>query len=212
MSAPGLMAFWADIDTDYLLRFQEWHNCEHIPERVSIPGFREGRRYRLREREAAFLMMYDTDSTAVLSSEPYLDALNAPTPWTGEALRHFRSPVRNIYELVFAAGAAGDFAAPWIASLRFNAPDVPRAWLRRTTDAPGVTRARLFSIDEQTSNIMTSERGVYGGGPGEQQHLALVETSTPEAAETAWRSLPDTLEDAYADHGWLEMAHERRST
>ena len=42
----GLMAFWADIDTDYEMRFLEWHNCEHMPERVSVPGFCEGRRYR----------------------------------------------------------------------------------------------------------------------------------------------------------------------
>ena len=38
----GLMAFWADIDRDYESRFLEWHNCEHMPERVSVPGFREG--------------------------------------------------------------------------------------------------------------------------------------------------------------------------
>ena len=42
----GLMAFWADIDPDYEMRFLEWHNCEHMPERVSVPGFCEGRRYR----------------------------------------------------------------------------------------------------------------------------------------------------------------------
>jgi hypothetical protein len=38
MSAPeseqgeGLMAFWSDIDAEYVLRYQQWHNCEHIPE------------------------------------------------------------------------------------------------------------------------------------------------------------------------------------
>ena len=44
--ATGLMAFWSDIDDDYVLRYQEWHNCEHVPERVAIPGFLRGRRYR----------------------------------------------------------------------------------------------------------------------------------------------------------------------
>ncbi len=44
--SKGLMGFWADIDEDYVLRFQEWHNYEHIPERVGIPGFNAGRRYR----------------------------------------------------------------------------------------------------------------------------------------------------------------------
>ena len=40
------MAFRADIDAEYGTRFLELHNCEHTPERVSVPGFREGRRYR----------------------------------------------------------------------------------------------------------------------------------------------------------------------
>ncbi len=42
--ATGLMIIWADIDLNYVLRFQEWHNCEHVPERMSIPGFLRGRR------------------------------------------------------------------------------------------------------------------------------------------------------------------------
>ena len=44
--SKGLMGMWADIDGKDLLRFQEWHNCEHIPERISVPGFNTGRRYR----------------------------------------------------------------------------------------------------------------------------------------------------------------------
>ena len=40
------MAFWAEIEADYIPHFQEGHNCEHIPERISIPGFNVGRRYR----------------------------------------------------------------------------------------------------------------------------------------------------------------------
>ena len=37
--STGLMAFWADIEPTQLNRYQQWHNCEHIPERVSIPDF-----------------------------------------------------------------------------------------------------------------------------------------------------------------------------
>jgi hypothetical protein len=42
VNSQGLLAFWADIDSDYVLRFQQWHNCEHMPERLSIPGFLGG--------------------------------------------------------------------------------------------------------------------------------------------------------------------------
>ena len=39
MTGTGLMAFWAEIDESYVDRFRQWHNCEHMPERVSVPGF-----------------------------------------------------------------------------------------------------------------------------------------------------------------------------
>ena len=45
-SSLKLMAFWTDIEVGYIPYFQEWHYCEHIPERISIPGFNVGRRYR----------------------------------------------------------------------------------------------------------------------------------------------------------------------
>ena len=54
----GLMAFWTDIEADYIPYFQEWYNCEHIPERISIPGFNLGRRYRGMGAAKFFLMFY----------------------------------------------------------------------------------------------------------------------------------------------------------
>ncbi len=36
------MAFWADIDADYVTEFRRWHNCEHMSERVHVPGFVAG--------------------------------------------------------------------------------------------------------------------------------------------------------------------------
>ena len=61
----GLMAFWAEIDADYEMRFLEWHNCEHMPERVSVPGFREGRRYRDVGDAPWYLMTYLTENAGV---------------------------------------------------------------------------------------------------------------------------------------------------
>ena len=44
--SEGLMVFWARIEPQNWLEYQQWHNCQHIPERVSIEGFHAGRRYR----------------------------------------------------------------------------------------------------------------------------------------------------------------------
>jgi hypothetical protein len=213
-TGSGLMAFWASFNEEYVLRYQQWHNCEHMPERVSIPGFLRGRRYRAMDDSPHFLMMYDTASPEVLSSTAYLDALNNPTPWTQEALTQFRTPVRNIYRFVAEAGAPGPFVAPWITALRFNLPEgqAPDAsgWLQELTEAPDVDLVQLWQVDETASMIMTRERKIYGGGPGQQMYLALIErhTSPGEAADftTSDRTFSDRR-DEFAEHYWLEIAH-----
>ena len=69
MHDNGLMAFWSDIDPDYVLQYQQWHNCEHIPERVTSPGFRRGCRYRAMDNRPHFLMFYETDTPNALATE-----------------------------------------------------------------------------------------------------------------------------------------------
>ena len=206
----GLMAFWADIDADYLLRFQEWHNCEHIPERISVPGFNVGRRYRGIGEAPGFLMFYETDAASVFASDAYMARLNDPTPWTQEALTYFRNPSRNIYRLLAEAGQAAPMEAPYIQTFRFNmeaetAAQLAAQWLPTAASGDGVHRVRLYAVDEEISGIMTSERQIYGGGPGQQKYLAMIEASQNDTGGV----LPDAFADAadlFADSFWLEIA------
>lgn len=221
----GLMAFWADIDPAYLLRFQEWHTCEHIPERVSIPGFNIGRRYRLSGGAPRFLMFYETDGPEVLKGEAYLSALNRPTPWTRESLQHFRNPERSIYRLVASGGRHPAFDPPYLMTLRFDLPEATgaaeRAWLAESW-LPAIARlrcvhrARLYQVDRDISGIMTSERSIYGGGPGQEQFLLFVECAAPEcwtlpawtAAEARLASRhPDPRLGLRAESFWFEVAY-----
>jgi hypothetical protein len=172
----GLMAFWTRIEKSYLARFRQWHNGEHMPERVSIPGFLAGQRYLGHGSEDFFLMMYETREPAVLGGPDYLARLNTPTAWTRESLPYFREPARNIYRRLAARGASDLFTAPCLVSVRFNAAAAPAAELvARVAAQPGAARTRLFEIDAAISGIQTSERKIYGGGPGEQCYLLLVE-------------------------------------
>ena len=194
----GLMAFWADIDADYLPRFQEWHNTEHIPERISIPGFNVGRRYRGMGAAPGFLMFYETNGAAVFASADYMARLNEPTPWTRESLIHFQNPSRNIYTLLAETGRAAPIEAAYVHTLRFNSAAMPADWL-----PPGeIHRSRLYAVDEEISNIMTSERNIYGGGPGQQQYLAMVECARPRAELQP----PPGARDVFNDCFWLGIA------
>ena len=219
----GLMAFWADIDDDYVLKYQRWHNCEHVPERVSIPGFIEGRRYRALDDQPRFLMFYDTQTASILASDAYFAALNRPTLWTKEALTHFRNPTRDIFSRLAIAGTRGTFTAPYITSLRFDLPEgiidqYINEWVPEVAKQKNVDRVRLYEADSAVANAATSERKVHGGGPGKQRYLVLIEEFLPPATD---KSNTITSTDAAVGGGrqrqseectryWLEIAHTKK--
>lgn len=220
----GMMAFWADIDADYLATMQQWHNCEHIPERVSIAGFVEGRRYRAIDNKPNFLMFYDTQTTSVLSSDAYMAALNAPTDWTRETITHFHNPTRDIFSRRAVAGARGKFTAPYITSLRFDLPKGMEAsyierWVPAATELENVERVRLYIADTVIGNMETSESKVHGGGPGKQKYLVLIEETLPPAdnknpvshADAAIGGDGQRLSEDVHKY-WLEIAHSRQES
>ena len=203
----GLMAFWADIGPDYETRFLEWHNCEHMPERVSVPGFREGRRYRELGGSSRYLMMYFTDSADVLGSRAYMERLNDPTPWTRESLGHFRNPSRNVYTVLAGHGRTSLREFPYLISIRFDIrpdaharirPSIEGGLVPGLTALPHVGRLRFYGIDAAVSGIETAERGLHAGGPGSQRFLLLAECAQPDVVENdewqaAWTGLDDGM-------------------
>jgi len=217
----GMMAFWADIDAEYVLRYQQWHNCQHIPERVSIPGFVEGRRYRTIDGHPSFLMFYDTKTASVLSSDAYLAAVNSPTPWTREALTHFRKPTRDIFTRVAVAGQNPPrTAASYLTTLRFDladeAAEVEYAgrWIQAAAKLDHVERVRLYKVDATIGNMATNERQVHGGGPGKQRYLILIEEPLPPREDHTVISQADAVmgvnvpqrENEDCNQYWLEFA------
>lgn len=207
----GLMAFWADIDVEYETRFLEWHNCEHMPERVSVPGFREGRRYRDLGGSPRFLMMYFTENAGVLGSDGYMARLDDPTPWTRESLGHFRNPSRNIYAVLADHGRTSLRESPYLITVRFDMAPAEEARIRSSVAGalvPGlaalsdVGRVRLYGIDALVSGIETAERKIYEGGPGSQCYLLLAECARPEAMESGdWRALWAGLDEGTTGDG-----------
>lgn len=221
-NAQGMMAFWTDIDTDYVLRCQEWHNCEHMVERTGVPGFLVGRRYRGMGGAPMFFISYETTDSAVFKSQAYMERLNNPTPWTKEALTHFNNNMRNIYRLLACSGKQAPQEAPYALVYRFNIPAKTGIadWygsdlLPALQTVPGVFRARLFEVDEEISNIKTAERNIYGGGPGEQKYLVYFEMRRPDIHQSPeWKTIAQaapyaeklaSLQNVFEEISWLEF-------
>jgi hypothetical protein len=45
LRGKGAIAIWNGLAADGEDDFYRWHNTEHMPERVGVPGFLRGRRY-----------------------------------------------------------------------------------------------------------------------------------------------------------------------
>ena len=212
----GLLAIWADLDVDYQMTFEKWHNCEHMPERVTIPGFYVGRRYRGMDNDGHYLMFYETSSSKVLGDKPYVHSLNHPTPRTREAVARFINPARAIFSLLAKAGEAPSVDSPHLYVMRFNSPSEGIAqwheneYLPKLCAISGVYRGRLYEVDPEISGIVTTERKIYSPHQGEQKFLMMVETASPELpGSKAWQELSKSTKEDQAMLKGLEDRDER---
>lgn len=223
------MAFWADIAMPHQPAYQRWHNNEHIPERLSIPGFMRGRRYRSVREDSRFLMYYDTTSLEVLTSAPYLARLNAPTPRTRNALGWFKNGNRTAYHLVEAFGAPERAAPPVIAVASFAPSDGAarttggfcssrRAAMEHLAKTSCAERVLEYRLDDAGSTVSTGEASVHGATASavsgllvlHSQDLALLDEASAwhalDAAVAQWASCNALPEPPRMDVYSLEFA------
>jgi hypothetical protein len=105
------LAMWWDIAPAVRADFEEWHAREHFPERLALPGFRRGTRWRIDcgvdsggEGEGMFVL-YELERHEALASPEYLARLNAPTAWSTRLMPHHRHMVRAQCRVVASCGA-----------------------------------------------------------------------------------------------------------
>lgn len=101
-SAAMLLSF--DVDTDVIDEHDRWHTHEHLPERMSIPGFHRGTRWIATGQGPRYLVLYEVDCLATLASDAYLARLNDPTPWTSRMMSHYRGMNRGLCEVLGSVG------------------------------------------------------------------------------------------------------------
>ena len=92
----GLLLVMIEVEPAHEADFNRWYNEEHVPERLSVPGILNARRFVAIEGEPKYLALYDLESPDVLQSEAYTK-LPAGTPWTNETKKHWIRSVRNVY-------------------------------------------------------------------------------------------------------------------
>jgi hypothetical protein len=194
----GAICIWNGITEDGRADFYAWHLEEHMPERVAIPGFLRGRRYRALDdgTNPEFFTLYETADPAVMTSAAYLARLNDPTPWTKRTTQGFRDTSRALTR-VLASHSLGDGGT--LATLRLPVRAGAEEAFAAALDATALRRLRgprisalhVCSTMRDASAARTAESRERTDILAAPDWIALVEGCDGAAAREATLALAD---------------------
>jgi hypothetical protein len=191
MIGGAALAIWFDVASSDRVELDAWYARQHLPERLSVPGFLRGRRYAATGGGRGFFTLYETRDAGVLSSPAYLERLDNPTDWTRKVLPTFRGMTRTAYALVAAAPA--DAVADHLLTVQMQPGPGRGAAVRRRleTDAPaalaglaGATAWGAYASEIAGTSVVTEERRLVGDVRPGPPFLVVVEVGDPTAEAT----------------------------
>jgi hypothetical protein len=158
----GVLAIWHDIRAGREAEFEAWYRDEHFPERLGVPGFRIGRRFEAVSGAPQYFCCYFVDRRDVLTSGPYIERLNNPTPRTRAMMTGaFHNMHRTVCRRALRRGTlSGTFAV----TTRFDAePDAVQigAALDQFDGAAGVARGEYW-VAAETGQGGAAEEALRG--------------------------------------------------
>lgn len=188
MSWTGRGAFiaWHDVEEGQEAEYLHWHSHEHMQERRAIPGFLQGRRYAVIGPGPQFLVIYEVEDLATLSSAAYRERLDNPSDWTRRTMPSLRNMNRSLCKVIMSAGSG---AGCYMQTVRFSpghgqsdslAKDLCQA-LTAWVCEPFLTGAHLLIADPVLSSTPTREQRLRGGRDHVADWVLLVEGFQQEA-------------------------------
>ncbi|MEO1491405.1 MAG: hypothetical protein AAFV19_04540 [Pseudomonadota bacterium] len=156
MSGTGRLALWHDCAPGHEAEFEAWYKTEHLPERLSVPGFLRGRRWEAVHGAPRFFTFYETTGPEVLTSAAYRARLEAPTPLTAWIMADvMRDLSRTICRVEKRAGhLQGGYA--------MTANGLCDVDIVALAAEPGVARVEVWQAAE-SAQPMTREEAIRGG-------------------------------------------------
>lgn len=205
MPGRAAVAMWWDVPQEVRAEWEDWHSHEHMPERLGIPGFLRGSRWVALSGEPSYFVLYEVARLATITSGPYLERLNNPTPWSRKMMPHHRNMVRSLCRVRASFGGGMGCA---LATIRFSpAPRGGRALVKRLASEVlpglpgrrGLSGAHLLESQPAASTPQTTEQRIRGGDARADRAL-LVCGYDVDAVRTVARdelALPGAVEGLY---------------
>ncbi len=153
MNKRGLLLTMTEPPAAMEEEFNAWYDLEHLPERLSIPGFRTARRWvaDLPAGKGKYLATYEVDSLQVLKSPQYLARFEHPTPWSKRCLDNAVVFKRWACEQLEPGEADSH---PQAQALVFAFGEVP-------AKVSGILQTRRFAASGQARAIVLCELAAY---------------------------------------------------
>jgi hypothetical protein len=189
MLGSGVLAIWNNVTPGREEEFLRWHVREHIPERVSIPGFLRARRYVGGASYVKYFNFYETETVDVLQSPAYRARLDSPTEWTKKIVKEFRDTSRTAC-VVRASVGLGTGACVETIQFRARADVSADAFvqalqpvLAQVQESKGVVAAHLLEGRHDTSKVKAVEKALMAEPDRLADWIILTETLTADTAK-----------------------------
>ena len=188
LSGPrGILAIWNDCAPEGEAEYERWYMEEHLPEGLTVPGFREGRRYdavhaRGDNTDRRYFTFYEVDSPVVLNGAAYVERLNNPTPRTVAAMRYFRGMARTVCDNASDHGwPSGAYAVTLRSAETGQALDAKN--IHEALRGLGAVRARVWTAARQQTQATREAKS--RAVPDEQIGFAVVIETLRESEAAA---------------------------
>ena len=169
MQGRAAVAMWWDVAPEMRPEWEDWHTHEHMPERLGIPGFLRGSRWIAASGEPSYFVLYETARISTITSGPYLERLNDPSPWSRKMMPHHRNMVRSLCRVRASFGGG---LGQVLATIRFSPPRRGGSALLKRLAAEvlpalpgrrGLGSAHLLASAPAGSTPQTTEQRIRGG-------------------------------------------------
>lgn len=193
---PGILAIFNDCRAGREAEFEAWFQGEHLLERLAVPGFLFGRRHRAISGTAGYFNYYLVETPDVLTSKPYLERLDHPTPMTRTIMSEvFVNMNRTVCRRV---ARRGGFRGAFTVTARFSrSPDeaVLSGVLEKLTADTAVAGGEIWIALDPAGMPVSMEEKLRGGDKKIAGAL-MIDTLYQDDAETVGAQLAKQFPDA----------------
>ena len=162
---PGILAIFNDCRAGREADFEAWFQGEHLLERLAVPGFLYGRRHQAISGSSGYFNFYLVESPAVLTSKPYLERLDNPTPMTRTVMSEvFINASRTVCRRTLRCGG---FRGAFVVTVRFVKDPPDAAILARLAEDlvqdTAIAACEIWDAVDPAGQQVSMEEKLRGG-------------------------------------------------